>query len=387
MRIIFKYLLIVGLLAVNLMAAYSAAQVKEETQIVASSTAQGKWDRLFNWSLDYSVGPEQLNLFEGESGAAKYTISVSQDSYKDNYRVEGKVTVTNGSGAATQGLTITNQVQYQIGTGPFLDIPYAKQTLVIHEQLKPQELKRFPYRVEFNPIPNATYRNVSRVTITNYTGYYDRAYGPELFANFALPDTFDPVNSQVTVTDSNGESFSFESSTAKTYYKSYTCSADQGLRLSTATIKETGQKAGTQLMVSCSARGAAPQDIYYWAVYSGLRGRPDLISSHLPVWLGDAWESKSVKVESVSQAADILRMDAYGSVKNNIARLYAQLLAAKLNISSGSQSASVEDILLEVDGFLAEYNHKDWGKLSKSQQYKVIRWALDLEKYNTGAKL
>jgi hypothetical protein len=387
MKKTFNYLLIMTLWISTFLILPSAAQVKEETQIVASNTAQGEWDRLFNWSLNYSVDPEQLRLFEGESGAAKYTISVSQNSYKDTYRVEGKVTVTNGSGAATQGLTITSQVQYKIGSDPFQDIPYAKQTLVIQEQLKPQELKRYPYRVEFTPIPNATYRNVSRVTITNYKGYYDRAYGPELFANFTIPSTAKAVNSQITVIDSNGQSFPFESSTAKTYYKSYTCSADQGLHVNTATIKETGQKSNASLVVGCSVKGAAPQDIYYWAVYSGLSGRPDQISVHLPIWLGDAWKEKSLKIENVPQAVGVLQMKAYGSIDNSITRLYAQLLAAKLNISNGSYSSPIEDLLLEVDSFLAAYNYKDWEVLSKSQQYQVIRWTLDIEKYNTGAKL
>lgn len=381
-----KYLIIIAFLVLSLTILPSAAEIREETQIVASNTAHGKWDRLFNWSLNFRVEPEQLRLLEGESGAAKYTINVSQDSYKENYWVEGNITVTNSSNAATQGLTITNQVQYKIGTGPFQDLPYAQQILVVQEQLKPKELKRFPYRVFFKPIPNATYRNLSKVTITNYAGCYDRPYGPELKTTFELPDTPNLINSQITVQDSNGKSFIFDSSSSKTYYKSFTCSVDQGLHNSTASIKETRQKANTSLLVSCSLKGADPQDINYWTVYSGLRGRPDLLSQHLPIWLGDTWKEKSIKVETVSQAVGILQMNIYGSLNNSISRLYAQLLAARLNISNGSPSSPVEELLLEVDSFLAAYNHEDWDRLSKSQQYKVIRWTLDLEKYNTGAK-
>jgi hypothetical protein len=387
MKKTFKYFLITTFLLISFAILPSVAQIREETQIVACSTAQSKWDRFFNWSLNYSVTPEQLRLLEGDSGAVRYTVAVSQDSYKDAFRVEGNVTVTNSSSGATQGLTITHQVQYQIGTNPFRDIPYAKQTLAIQEPLKPGELKRFPFRVDFSPIPNAKYRLASSVTITNYVGYFERAYGPQLYTNFTVPDTANPINSQITVTDSNDQTFSFESSISKSYYKSYTCGADQGLHISTATVKETGQKATASLLVSCSVKGAAPQDINYWAVYSGLRGRPDQISALLPIWLGDAWKEKSLKIETVSQAVDVLQMNAYGSINNNISRLYAQLMAAKLNISNGSESSPVDALLLEVDDFLATHNYKDWESLNKSQQYKVIRWALDLEKYNTGAKL
>jgi hypothetical protein len=117
--------------------------------------------------------------------------------------------------------------------------------------------------------------------------------------------------------------------------------------------------------------------IGYW------KNHPERITPLLPVSLGTG-AGKSLLVTDASQAVNVLKMKVYGSSSNGITKLYAQLLAAKLNIANGSDSAAVASTLTSADSFLVNSNWQDWSALNAEQTRGVLGWKTMLDRYNNG---
>lgn len=122
----------------------------------------------------------------------------------------------------------------------------------------------------------------------------------------------------------------------------------------------------------------------YWKNHAGFGPQPDTVTSLLPIWLGTADNEKSIAVTDVEIAVNILKMKTYGDPPNGITKLYAQLLAAKLNIATPANSEDVEDVIADADAFLAEYDWEDWGDLSMDDRQMVLDWKDTLDQYNNG---
>ncbi|MGZ7068369.1 MAG: hypothetical protein ACXVHT_08720, partial [Methanobacterium sp.] len=89
---------------------------------------------------------------------------------------------------------------------------------------------------------------------------------------------------------------------------------------------------------------------------------------------------KSVLVTSPDQAVEILQMN--GDSSNGINKLYAQLLAAKLNLLNGANKEIKPLIITEIDPFLSTYDAADWSSLNKKEQNQVLDWMTALDDYN-----
>ena len=90
-----------------------------------------------------------------------------------------------------------------------------------------------------------------------------------------------------------------------------------------------------------------------------------------------------MRVDTANQAYQIFGwLDQYPS--NGMVKLYAQLLAAKLNIANGASNSSITSTLSEVDIFLANKGLSDWNFLSSYDRQKVLNWATILDNYNNG---
>ena len=89
-------------------------------------------------------------------------------------------------------------------------------------------------------------------------------------------------------------------------------------------------------------------------------------------------------MDSPSVAVAVLSMKISRSPSNGILKLYAQLLAAKLNIFNGALDTEIADVIAEADNFLAGHDYTDWKKLDKGERKAVIGWMGMLDKYNNG---
>lgn len=122
----------------------------------------------------------------------------------------------------------------------------------------------------------------------------------------------------------------------------------------------------------------------FWKNHTGLGPQPDLVTDLLPIWLGDEDDSSSMEVTTAEMAYDILQQHEYGDPSNGITRLYAHLLAAKLNIANGADDEDIAATITDADDFLGDYSWEHWGDLGPDQRQMVNGWKDMLESYNEG---
>jgi hypothetical protein len=107
----------------------------------------------------------------------------------------------------------------------------------------------------------------------------------------------------------------------------------------------------------------------------------------LPLGLGTIGNSKTVVVYSTQIANTILSGGGSHGVHAawaGINYVYAQLLAAKLNIANGAHAATVAPTIAAVDFFFSTRNALDWLLMPPSQQAIVLAWGATLEQFNNG---
>jgi len=117
----------------------------------------------------------------------------------------------------------------------------------------------------------------------------------------------------------------------------------------------------------------------------------DYLKSLLPIWLGTPGGQQSIKISTCDQVYDILAPKQISRM-SDLPNLYAQVLACKLNLASGAEasvqindSASLEELLSEIDSFLAVYSSRQWyPRLTKGQKTQIKKWLKELEDYNCG---
>ncbi len=124
----------------------------------------------------------------------------------------------------------------------------------------------------------------------------------------------------------------------------------------------------------------------YWKTHAGFGPQANEVSQYLPLWLGDINGDKSLYVTYSTTAVGILvmTMKKCGGNSNGITKLYAQLLAAKLNLAAGADGSVIDTSLSNVDTFLANHDQNDWDTLSTDDQQMVLSWKSTLDDYNNG---
>ncbi len=123
--------------------------------------------------------------------------------------------------------------------------------------------------------------------------------------------------------------------------------------------------------------------IGYWKNHTGFGPQDDVVTPLLPIWLGTAGGANSRMIDDAQYAYDILTQKVYGVPSNGITKLYAQLLAAKLNFANGA-SSTVDDVVTAADEFLADHDYTDWDSMSKRDRRPINRWKSTLDEYNNG---
>jgi hypothetical protein len=136
-------------------------------------------------------------------------------------------------------------------------------------------------------------------------------------------------------------------------------------------------------IADCAPSNGCTLTAGYWKNHTGLGPQADVVTALLPKLLGISGGAKTVTVNSVQQAVDIL--SRAGDSSNGINKLYAQLLAAKLSIAyTGADPSAIASTIAYADAFLATKNAADWNGLNKQTKGKVLSWAETLDNYNNG---
>ncbi len=416
---IFVTLLLLTAVAV-LPALPAGAEGQAGTTLSAEKMAAGYWNKYFtyDWTVLKTVNPTSIEITGGSCGTVTYTVNVTRTlvSEQDVYGVSGQICVTNGGAATTENLTIVDQVEYKTGPGQFQDLPGASQTIT-PAQLAPGATGCYDYNIAFTPVAGAQYRNVAHVTITNHSGWLPGGphcagpepcpFGPDPKADFSLPGTPNIIETDESATVADAEVCPAGFACTPSDYGPWTFNATGSVSFTkqicnttamcdtyydlpntvTLTEGDTGQTSTSSANVSIYTgicQGGCTLTIGFWKTHAGFTGRnPDRVTQYLPIWLGTAGGTKSVQVANAQFAVQVLSMNL-GAPSNGITKLYAQLLAAKLNIASGADGSAVASTIAAADDFLATYDYTAWASLSKAQQKMVLGWMSTLDSYNNG---
>ena len=161
-----------------------------------------------------------------------------------------QVCVTNAGVVATQNLTIIANLTMPPSSTIIASVPVDVSQ---HPVLAPGETFCYDYRVDIptgSIVPGDTYKVTAKITITNHSGHIGTPFGPSPSATIVLPPAPTLINDTIHVDDTNGVSFTFNTSGSQTYEKTFTCE-DAGTNINTATIRETGQQSSASVTVTC----------------------------------------------------------------------------------------------------------------------------------------
>ena len=347
------------------------------TPLSVSKTAEGKWTRTFEWTIEKSVVPALHELLTGESGTSTYTIVLTKSAGVNSpVTVEGEVCVLNNGAVATENLTINDRI--------VAIRPNGNQTIAsglvdtsANPVLDPGESHCYPYSFVIQPVANATgYFNDARITITNDPREPGTPLGPSVTAAFTIPANPTLINDSVNVDDTNGVSWLFNASGSVSYQRTFTCDEDGGTHNNTATIRETGQSDDASVTVRCippPTRGCTVTP-GYWKTHSKYGPAPldatwALIGEDTAFFLsGKTWYQVINTPPSSGNAYYILSF---------------QYIAARLNILAGaSTTPAVDAALAWATTFFSTYTPAS--KLSKSVRAAAIANATTLDNYNNG---
>ncbi len=124
--------------------------------------------------------------------------------------------------------------------------------------------------------------------------------------------------------------------------------------------------------------------IGYWKNHTGFGPQEDAVTALLPIALGSPGGAHTLLVADAATARDVLKQNVYGNPSNGITKLYAQLLAAKLNVAAGASPEAVSAELQAADAFLAGHDHTAWAALGAAQRDGTLVWKDAFDAFNNG---
>jgi hypothetical protein len=338
---------------------FRAAQAQDLSNLSVDITIDNRWQRAYDWSIVKSANLFELIVDEGSSGLVDYQIQVDRWGSVDTVEVYGEVCVTNN----TQSPAADFAINVSVGEGDAQLALVTVETAAL-PQLEPGGQGCYAWTADLSAsfLPGGT-----------YTAVADVASGEAAFQSAILPTSLssEPTLSlyeSITVTDTNGMSWSFTDSGSVSYQQAYTC-LDAGPIWNTATIVETGGNSTTTVLVACSG---CTQPKSYWKTHSSPRRAGydetwSLIGPNTPFYqTGMTW------VEMIKAP---LRRDPYRA-------LAQEYIAAWLNNRSGAYlPVGIDNAMRNANMLLATYNEfpgDEWYLSNMSQLSRT------LQSYNTG---
>jgi hypothetical protein len=202
-----------------------------------TKTAETSVRRTFFWTIAKSVTPATWDLFTGDSGTSDYTVTVTKGAVDEtDWAVSGTITIENNT---PLDATIESVTDVLSGVGPVVvdcgvAFPYV---------LASGGTLTCTYSLD---LPDALDRTNTATVLTSGPVDGDSATAEVLFG----AATF--VDEGITVDDDMaGGLGTFSDTGSATYSRTFTCDADAGTHVNTATIVETDQTANASVTVNC----------------------------------------------------------------------------------------------------------------------------------------
>lgn len=219
-------------------------------ELTVSKTALATYDRRYEWTIDKSVSPELLNLFQGDSADVNYTVTLTRSAPIDyNAKIAGTVTIANPAPFAA---TITGISDALSGA----DISASLNCGVsLPATLAAGASLTCSYAVDV--ADTSTRTNVVTVTTSGPVG------GGSASAQAVFGDPSSVTLASVHVTDSNGQGWDFSGSGSQTYASTFSCGDLPG-HDNTATIDQTGQNDSAHVGIACYNLGVSKTAATSW---------------------------------------------------------------------------------------------------------------------------
>lgn len=383
-----------------------------------------EFTRKYTWSIEKMISEDQINyensadfiINKGESRAAYYRVIVTPEYTDMDYRAFGTIYIKNPAPISATIDNITDTISGVSG-----DIPVTCETITEFPYLLDAESKiSCKYATTQNQIIDKTTRtNKAIVTIINYNYRFDNDIN-----NPPQPiGTTDFEGTQSVIFSSNPsheidkcikinddlEGFIGTASAPGSetlYYQTIlgpysSCGSIEVLNTATATTvtcpDESSTGTGTTISsaatakISVSCSDGCTHTIGYWKTHAGFTGNnPDEVTPLLGtgIWLGIPNEGKSNLVTNATEAYDLFNFlgnpSNTGGASNGINKLYAQLLAARLNEADGADISTIVSVLANADNQLSLYNSSDWNELSGMEKSYINQLTTTLDNYNNG---
>jgi len=346
--------------------AFSSASLAQQngTTLSTTKTATGFWERTieYDWTVQKSVSPSQIEVAKGASQTVTYTISTTKTAKApvDTFGATGQICVNNGGAVATQNLVVVDNVQAKVAKGMFQTIASFPVDISAKPILGPGESYCYNYRVTFAPIPGATYRNEANVTITNHAGWLPGgtncpgpavcAFGPQYRVGFTLPATYTTVykdqNASISDLFTNLPGFTVNVSDAGPWSQSAAgnitftatitnndanCASSYQLHNAAKLVEsDTGDERNADANLGISTPSCNE------VLFSGCTYTRGYWAQH-----PDAWPVDSLTLGNVSYTkAELLSILGQPTAGNGLIQLASQLIAAKLNTLKSVDPAS-----------------------------------------------
>lgn len=356
-----------------------------------SKDAQTSLDRTYTWTIDKSADQSELTLAVGQTFfPVNYSVKVDATSVDSDHAVSGTITVSNPAPISATVNSVSDVISkpdaadiaanVDCGEDSFPRTIAAGGTLQCsYNAALPDDSQRT--NTATATLQNNNYDSAGNATAAGTTGFTGNA--GVSFANANV----NHVDESIEVSDSLQGPLGTVNATVDTLPKEFTYQraigpyATTGDRTVDNTASFTTNDTGTtgsdswSILVHVPANGCT-LTIGYWKNHAGLGPQDNVLGQYLPISLG------SLSVTSEAQAVQILNFN--GDASNGINKLYAQLLAAKLNIANGADGSAVASTISAADSFLATRTPASWSSLTRTQKNQVLSWAQTLDNYNNG---
>jgi len=369
-------------------------------KLQVSKTAQTQYTTKYNWSIDKTANYDSLTFQVGQEAVnVNYTVKVTPALTNSDFIVSGTITVTNPAPIPATINFVSDIVTPAGGSDVGAIVTSPSQFPIT---IQANSFAEFPYSaIVPGASPATTGTNTATAYLQNNTGGTTSFSGSTTF-NFAQA-TVTTIDECATVTDTfagklgdvcGDAEFSFGYTRAIGPYSA--CGPVPPVtNTATVTAQDTGTPSSDSwtivINVPCSG---CTLTIGYWKTHLGNGPQPDRVSSKLPITLGTVGGAETVIITKAN-APEPLVVDATGifdfqgttstaDASNGINRLYAQLLAAKLNIAYGADPKAIAATIASADAFLADHDSLSWAALPRQQRNLVNSWQSALDAYNNG---
>jgi len=351
-------------------------------EVAVTKTAKTSLDRTYTWKIEKSAEKTALELQKGEVYSLPYKIVVSNTSADSNWAVKGDITIKNPdpkNAATVEKVTdeLSGGITAAVDCGGSL--PFT---------IPAGGTKVCSYNAD---LPNGTNRtNTATVTTSGKVG------GGSGTADVKFDDatTVNKIDDMIKVSDtySGGPQGVDVSASDPPEKKTFTYNRDISFdecgdhevtntaSFVTNSTKTTGESSVTVKVTIDCVQGCT-LTIGYWKTHADPSSpRHDatqtlkvLAAAQPPITLGGL---------AVTEQNVVSLLSFSGDPSKPINKLYAQLLAAKLNIANGADGSAVSTTIADADAFLT--GKQPGQNLSGPDRQKAVSLAATLENFNSG---